>query len=62
MDKIFDLNVPLQVLLVRLACAVVLGTVVAWRPLSRRPLKSDVKHALLIMTVAAAMTVVVIGD
>ena len=62
MDKLFDLSVPVPVLLVRLSCAIVLGAVIAWRPLSRRPLKVDVKHALLIMTVAAAMVVVVIGD
>jgi hypothetical protein len=62
MDKFFDLNVSVSVLLVRLACAIVLGAVIAWRPLSRRPLKADVRHALLIMTVAAAMVVVVIGD
>jgi hypothetical protein len=62
MDKYFDLNVPVTVLLVRLGCAIVLGAVIAWRPLSRRPLKADVRHALLIMTVAAAMVVVVIGD
>jgi hypothetical protein len=62
MDKHFDLSVPLSTLLVRLASAIVLGVVVAWRPLSRRPLKTDVRHALLIMTVAAAMVVVVIGD
>jgi hypothetical protein len=62
MDKFFDLNVPVTVLVVRLACAIVLGAVVAWRPLSRRPLKAEVRHALLIMTVAAAMVVVVIGD
>lgn len=62
MDKLFDLTVPLPVLLIRLACAIALGSVIAWRPLSRRPIRGDVKHALLIMTVAAAMVVVVIGD
>ncbi len=62
MDKILRLEVHWQVLLVRLACAIVLGTIVAWRPFSRRPLKADVKHALLIMTVAATMIVVVIGE
>jgi hypothetical protein len=62
MDKLFDLSVPVPTLVVRLACAIVLGVVIAWRPLSRRPLKVDVRHALLIMTVAAAMVVVVIGD
>jgi hypothetical protein len=62
MDKYFDLNLNVSVLLVRLACAIVLGGVIAWRPLSRRPVKVEVKHALLIMTVAATMVVVVIGD
>jgi hypothetical protein len=62
MDKLFDLSVSVPVLLARLACAMVLGAVIAWRPFSHRPLKSDVRHALLIMTVAAAMVVVVIGD
>jgi hypothetical protein len=62
MDKLFDLSFPVSALLARLACAIALGAVIAWRPLSHRPLKVDVKHALLIMTVAAAMVVVVIGD
>ena len=62
MHTVFDLSVPVSTLLVRLACAIALGAVIAWRPLSHRPLKVDVKHALLIMTVAAAMVVVVIGD
>ena len=62
MDQLFDVTVPVPVLLVRLAFAIVLGVVIAWRPLSRRPLKVDVRHALLIMTVASAMVVVVIGD
>ena len=62
MDRFFDLSVPIPVLLVRLACAIALGAVVAWRPLSRRPVKTEVKHAVLIMTLAAAVVVVVIGD
>lgn len=62
MHDIFDLSVPVPLLLARLSCAIVLGAIVAWRPLVRRPLKADVRHALLIMTVAAAMVVVVIGD
>lgn len=62
MHDYFDLSVPIPLLLVRLACAIALGAIVAWRPLVRRPLKADVRHALLIMTVAAAMVVVVIGD
>jgi hypothetical protein len=62
MDHLFDLSIPVPVLLARLSCAIVLGAVIAWRPLSRRPLKSDVKQALLIMTVAAAMVMIIIGD
>ncbi len=62
MRDYFDLSFPPKVLLVRLACAIVLGCVLAWRPFSRRPARTDVKHALLIMTVAAAMVVTVIGD
>ena len=62
MHHYFDLSVSIPVLLVRLACALALGAVVAWRPFSRRPLKPEVSHALLLMTVAAAMVVVVIGD
>ena len=60
MIDLLDLHV--RTLLLRLACAIVLGTVVAWRPLSRRPLKPEVKHALLIMTVASAMLMFVIGE
>ena len=62
MDKYFDLNVSIPVLLARLGCAVVLGAVLAWRPLAKRPIKIEVVHSLLIMTVAAAMVVIVIGD
>lgn len=62
MHDYFDLTVSIPVLLVRLACALALGAVVAWRPFSRRPLRPEVSHALLLMTVAAAMVVVVIGD
>jgi len=49
-------------LLLRLACATLLGAVIAWRPLSRRPMKTEVRHALLMMTVASTMVIVVIGD
>jgi len=62
MHDYFDLSVRIPVLLVRLASALALGAVVAWRPFSRRPLRAEVGHALLLMTVAAAMVVVVIGD
>lgn len=62
MSQFFDLTVSIPVLLVRLACALVLGAIIAWRPFSRRPLRPDVSHALLLMTVAAGMVVVVIGD
>jgi hypothetical protein len=60
MDHFFDVN--LRTLLMRLSSAIALGTVIAWRPLSRRPLKIDVKHALLIMSVASAMLMFVIGE
>lgn len=62
MGQYFDLSFPPKVLLARLGCAILLGCVLAWRPFSRRPARTDVKHALLIMTVAAAMVVTVIGD
>jgi len=62
LDQFFDLSFSPRILLVRLACAVVLGAVIAWRPGCRRPVKTEVRHALLIMTVAAAMVVAVIGD
>lgn len=62
MSGVFDLSVSIPILLVRLGCAVALGGVIAWRPLCRRPARLEVRHALLIMTVAAAMVVVVIGD
>lgn len=58
----FDLSVPIPVLMVRLSCALALGAVVAWRPFSRRQVRPEVSHALLLMTVAAAMVVIVIGD
>lgn len=60
MDHFLDLSV--RTLLMRLACAAALGTIIAWRPLSRRPLKTEVKHALLIMTVASSMLMFVIGE
>lgn len=62
MGEHFDLSFPPQRLLLRLACAIVLGTLLAWRPGCRRPVRSDVRQALLIMTVASAMVVTVIGD
>jgi len=62
MNAFFDLSVSIPVLLVRLACALALGALIAWRPFSRRPLKPEVAHALLLMTVAASMVVIVIGD
>jgi hypothetical protein len=60
MDSLIDLHV--RTLLMRLACAVALGIIIAWRPLSRRPLKTEVKHALLIMTVASSMLMFIIGE
>lgn len=62
MNAYFDLSVSIPVLLVRLACGLALGAVIAWRPLSRRAVKPEVEHALLLMTVASAMVVLVIGD
>lgn len=62
MDKFFDVSVSIPMLLLRLACATLLGAVIAWRPLSRRPMKTEVRHALLMMTVASTMVIVVIGD
>jgi hypothetical protein len=62
MDKLFDVSVSIPLLLLRLAFATLLGIVIAWRPLSRRPVKTEVRHALLMMTVAATMVIVVIGD
>jgi hypothetical protein len=62
MHALFDLSIPVSAILGRLACAIALGAIIAWRPLSRRPLKADVKHALLIMTVASAMVMIIIGD
>ncbi len=62
MHTLVDLSVPVSVILGRLACAIALGAIIAWRPLSRRPLKADVTHALLIMTVASAMVMIIIGD
>ncbi len=62
MDKYFDLSFSIPVLIVRLGCAIALGAVIAWRPLAHRPVKPEVRQALLVMTVAAAMVVVVIGD
>lgn len=62
MKDFFDLSISPTVLLVRLGCATVLGILLAWRPCSRRKVRLDVKHALIIMTVAAAMVVTVIGD
>ncbi len=62
MDAVFDLNFSIPVLMARLGCAIALGAIVAWRPFSRRPARAEVRQALLVMTVAAAMVVVVIGD
>ncbi len=62
MRDYFELNIAPTVLLARLGCAILLGCLLAWRPFSRRPARTEVKHALLIMTVAAAMVVTVIGE
>jgi len=60
MDQLITPHV--RTLMMRLACAVALGIVIAWRPLSRRPMKTEVKHALLIMTVASSMLMFIIGE
>jgi uncharacterized membrane protein YhiD involved in acid resistance len=62
MNHYFDLSQSIPILLARLAVALVLGAVIAWRPGSRRPMSPEVKQALLVITVAAAIVVVVIGD
>ena len=62
MNEFFDLSLSPKVLLVRLACAAALGAILAWRPLCRRRVRIEIEHSLLLMTVAAAMMVSVIGD
>ena len=70
MDKIFAPSDPSQVTVVaflgRMACAVVLGALIAWRPLSRLagapPPKPALSHALFMMTLAATLVIMVIGD
>jgi uncharacterized membrane protein YhiD involved in acid resistance len=70
MDKIFDAQgaslLAIEVLTVRLAFAIALGALLAWRPLSRvagaPPSRPEIRHALLLMTVASALVIVVIGD
>lgn len=59
-------ELAVEALLARMACAVTLGWLLGWRPLSLlfggRPSKPDVAHALLLMTVASMFAMVVIGD
>lgn len=70
MDKIFAPSDPGQVSVVaflgRMSCALVLGALIAWRPLSRlagaAPPKPAHSHALFMMTLAATLVVMVIGD
>lgn len=70
MDKIFAPSDPTQVsvlaFLGRMGCALVLAALIAWRPLSRlagapAPKQSHA-HALFMMTLAATLVVMVIGD
>jgi hypothetical protein len=46
--------------------ALALGALLAWRPLSRLagapPRKPDIAHGLLLMTIAASLVIVIIGD
>lgn len=53
-------------LLVRLGWALALGTALAWRPLSRlaggRLSKPQISHAVVLLTAAASLVVLVIGD
>src|SRR5688572_19853059 len=70
MDQIFAPTDPSQVTVVaflgRMACALVLGALIAWRPLSRLAGAPAPKpahaHALFMMTLAATLVVMVIGD
>jgi hypothetical protein len=70
MGDLFDsrsaTEVPVSALLVRMACALALGSLLAWRPLSRLagapPPKPSIAHGLLLMTVASTLVIVVIGD
>lgn len=70
MEKIFETQgmtvETMEVLLMRLGCALLLGALIAWRPLShlaggRRP-KQEVAYALLLMTAASSLVIGVIGD
>lgn len=68
MDKIFAPGDASQVtvlaFLARMGCAMVLGALIAWRPLSRlagaQPSRQS--HALFMMTLAATLVIMVIGD
>jgi hypothetical protein len=70
MDKIFAPGDPSQVTVLaflgRMGCALVLGALIAWRPLSRlggsEPARQSHAHALFMMTLAATLVVMVIGD
>ncbi len=56
----------LRLLLVRLGEALLLGGLLAWRPLSRlaggRSSKPDIGFALVLMTLASSLAIVIIGD
>ena len=49
-----------------MAAALALGTLLAWRPLSRlaggRPARPEIAHALQLMALAASLVIVIIGD
>lgn len=59
-------NPELWVLLIRMGLALVLGTLLAWRPLSRlfggRPARGNIAPALLLMTIASMFAMLIIGD
>jgi len=59
-------EIRIEVFLLRLGCAAALGAWIAWRPFSRlaggKTSKPEVAYALLLMTLASALVIVVIGD
>lgn len=60
------IHAELWVLLARMGLALVLGGLLAWRPLSRlfggRPTHGSVGPALLLMTIASMFAMMIIGD
>lgn len=59
-------HVSMSALVLRMMAALALGAVLAWRPLSRiagaPPSRPEMIYGLLLMTVAAALVIVIIGD